>query len=142
MPEKKLDQVEPGAVKTLRDLVDKLDQIEHDYKDSADKHARRQKYVIGIGVVVAMLIGGLLFVAVQAKYTADRIASCTTAGYSCYEQNKKTGNELSKLIIYGGTYAIECARMFPDEKGDAFNAKLEACVNERLAKAVKANGGK
>jgi len=90
--------------------------------------------------LMLVLIGLLLFVAWQnyqngtaSRQTAERIADCTTAGSTCYEQGQARTAGAIRILIRSNTVIVECSRELPGLSGPEFDRKFEACVARRLA---------
>lgn len=103
--------------------------------------ARRRASHISAGVLglLVIFIGLLLAVTWQNNQLAHQVnrtnkvmVDCTTPGGSCYKEGEvRTGKAIGD-IIRAEVFMAECARLYPDEAGPAYDKKLEACVMERL----------
>jgi hypothetical protein len=89
-----------------------------------------------LGLFVVMLVGVTWqnnSLAHEVAKTNRTLADCLDPGGDCYRQgNQRTGAAIQD-IIRAEIFMAECARMFPNETGPAYDRKLEACVFERLA---------
>ncbi len=112
---------------------------------TAAETARRRTGRINLGLI-GMLVGLvalLLAIGYQnnrlvrgQKRTNERIADCTTAGGTCYEQGRERSSGAIAAIVRISVYVTECGRLWPGESGPDFDRKLEKCVADRLAADV------
>lgn len=112
----------------------------------ADVHtaevARRRNALVNMGVLLMLALFVLLVLTVslqnnqlsrQVRDANARVVDCTTAGGNCYEQGKARTGAAITAILRADIYVAECARLYPGESGPAFDAKMEACVEAKLA---------
>lgn len=107
-----------------------------------EEAGRRQNRILVVlaALLVLSLFGNVatLQVASSAKATSEAVADCTTAHGKCYEAGRaRTGDAISDLIV-SQLAVVQCARLYPGESGPAYDAKLAACVRERVLAAQKA----
>jgi hypothetical protein len=132
--------LEPSALqKSLTDLITESQELRSDVHGA--ERARRRAGTINLallGVLVAF-VGLLLVVTFQnnrlshrVTETNTRMADCTTPGGRCYDEGRTRSSAAIADLIRSQMFMAECARLFPDEAGAAYDAKLEACVLERL----------
>ncbi len=101
--------------------------------EEARRRANRINTVLLLVAVVLVAAAGL--VGWQVKATSDRVADCTTAGGTCYEEGReRTGAAIATLTRIS-IYVSQCGRLYPGESGPEFDAKIERCVADRLAQA-------
>lgn len=141
MPDKRLDAVEPGAVTTLRNLVDKLDKIESDYSESVRRQTRFNRWVFAVGVIVAILLGGLAYTAIGVRGLVAYVADCNNPAGDCAKRNQERTNDvlvtLGNNILMSAIWTNQCARLYPNESGPEYNKKLKACVFAQASAARK-----
>lgn len=108
----------------------------------AAESARRRQFLVNTGVLGMLALFVLLVLVVawqnnqvvtRVNQTNARVADCTNPGGKCYEDGKRRTGDAIGDIIRAEAYMAECARLYPGESGPAFDQKLEACVNARLA---------
>lgn len=113
----------------------------------AAEQARTKATRLNLMVLVALCVPILLLLALawqnnrlarELHDTNDRIADCTAAGGVCYEEGRKRTGTAIQDVISAEIFMAQCARLFPDEAGPAYDRKLENCVAERLTAAVAA----
>jgi len=151
------EQPTSGAVpigQSLRDLIGEAQALRIDVQESeaarrrAELAQRRFSIVLGAALALLTLFSVLLFVVVRQLYdTADRnralnerIADCTTAGGTCYERSGERTGAAVQQLVRSQLYIIECSRELPiaeNPPGDAFDARFEKCVADRLAEPPK-----
>lgn len=141
-----------GAIHLSRALTDLISESQALRRDvSANERARlvaakASRRVNQVNTVVVALL--LLFVALiltvtwqnnqlgrQVKQGNERIADCTTAGGACYEQSAARTGAAVADIVRASVYVAECSRLYPNESGPDYDAKLERCVAAKLAAA-------
>lgn len=132
MPEKRLEEVEPGAVTSLRDLIKNLDRLEKDYRDSVEKYQRFQRWVFAVGLAVLIGFGTLTYTALSVRSLVNYVAECNTAGSKCAkDRDKNTGAAVGVIndnVFKASIYFGECARRYPELTGKEYELKLRACV--------------
>ncbi len=124
------------AVAALEEATRVTKELRNDVHDYT-RVVRRVQWALVAAIVtmVAVLIG----VALTVKSATDvihAVADCTTEGGKCYDEGRKrTGAAvvgISDRTITGFVYTNECSRLWPDQSGPTYNAKLEACVKSKL----------
>lgn len=84
-------------------------------------------------IAVLVVAGQNRAIATQTSETNARIADCTTSTGACYrEGSKRTGTAISS-ILRAQIALGECSRLYPNESGPEYDAKLRACVYQRIA---------
>jgi hypothetical protein len=125
---------------TLADLIGESRALRADVHSAETARKLSSKFMLALLALVACGLVLLFALSVQnnqlareVKATNARMADCTTPGGHCYEQsNRRTGKAIGD-IIHAEVFMAECARLYPDQAGPAYDAKLEACVAQRLA---------
>lgn len=138
---------DPAAAlrKSLTDLIAESQALRTDVH-SAEEARRRASQInlalLGLLILFVGLLGVMVWqnneLAHQVAKTNATMADCTTPGGKCYQQGTARTGQAIQEILKASVYMAECSRMFPGESGPAFDAKLEACVNEKLRKAREA----
>jgi hypothetical protein len=106
------------------------------------EQARRRASHLNLGILGLLMLFVALLVAIgwqnnqlahQVARTNAALADCTTPGGKCYaESGRRTGKAIAD-VIRAQVFMSECSRLWPGESGPAYDARLESCVNERLA---------
>lgn len=135
---------EPGPVSALRESLHEL--VAESQALRVDVHGaeKARKRASQINIALLALLG--LFVALlvivtwqnnkvvhQVNKTNAFIADCTGADGACYKENAKRTQGVVGDIIRAEIFMAECARLYPDEAGPTYDAKLETCVAQRLS---------
>lgn len=132
------------AVETLRsslaDLIAESQALRKDVKTAEDARRRATAVNLALMGLLTLFVGLLLVVGYQnnqvihkVNVTNQQLADCTTPGGKCYQQGQvRTGQAISD-VIRAEIFMAQCARLYPNESGDAYDRKLEACVFARLA---------
>lgn len=132
MPDKRLENSEPGAVQTLRDLVENLDRLEKDYKATVERHRRFQRLVLVAAALIALTMGGLAYTALSVRGIVTYIADCQDPNGECARKgNARVGAAVAQInenVFLSSIYFGECARSLPDITGKEYEVKLRACV--------------
>lgn len=118
-----------------------------DYKEA--ERRRKRLAAINLTILIGLAVPIILMVAIgwqnnkvleQTSQTSALIGDCTTPGGHCYEDGRaRTGTAIAD-IIRASIYMAQCARLYPNEAGPAYDRKLEACVFERLEQAAQQRG--
>lgn len=125
---------------SLTDLITESRALRSDVHGA--ERARRRAGIINLAMLAAIVlaVAGLAVVTWQNNQLTNRVsetnfrmADCTTPGGRCYEESRRRTGQAIEDIIRSEIFMAECARLYPDEAGPAFDRKLEACVAERLA---------
>lgn len=123
-----------AVARGLRDDVHKAEQ------------ARRRANVINLFVLslLAVLVVFLTTVAwqnnrltTQVRATSTVLADCTTPGRACYEEGRARGDAAISAVVRISIFVSQCGRLWPGESGPEYDRKIEACVTERLKRAVE-----
>lgn len=124
----------------VRALSDNVEALRYGIRDSEVARRRESRTnrtilaMLAIFVVGSFIVGALAYSAAQdSRDTNRRIADCTTLGGKCNtEANQRTGGYIAN-ITRGQIAVGECSRLYPNESGPAYDAKLRACVYDRIA---------
>lgn len=109
---------------------------------SKERERRRETRVLLVLVALLLAVAAtVLVVAWESYQNNSRIADCTTAGGKCYEEGKVRTGQAITSVLRAQIALGECSRLYPGESGPAYDAKLRACVYQRIqtdpAPAVK-----
>lgn len=121
---------------TLSDVVAEAEALRTDVH--AAEKARRILALVNLGLLALLIALGWqnYEVSRQVSETNKRVADCTTPGGHCYEDGRaRTGAAIGD-IVRAEVLVAECSRLYPDEAGPTFDAKLQACFDARLAAAA------
>jgi hypothetical protein len=133
----------PSPIEALLGRVEvELPALRSDLFGAEQARKRANRINVGILAVLAIFVAMVLVIGWQnnkvlgqVQQTNNRVADCTTAGGRCYEDGRqRTGAAISTLTRIS-IYVSQCGRLFPGESGPQYDAKIEACVAERLARA-------
>jgi hypothetical protein len=140
---------DPGAAfsAAIAALTGELQALRVDVQEDAKIRIRKQHRITAALLVLAVVILLVLGVSIlswqiarQVRTTNARMVDCTTPGGDCYQDaQRRTGDAVAVVgrRIDGSTkaaiYAVECARLRPNESGPDFDRFLEACVAGKLA---------
>lgn len=135
------EQIAAELGKSLADLIKESQALRGDIHSA--EAARRRANTINLGLLglLGLFLVALLVIGYQNNQLSHQVAAtnatmadCTAPGGTCYEQGKARTGEAIVAVLHAEVAAVECARLWPGESGPALDRKLEACVNERLAK--------
>ncbi len=108
------------------------------------ERARRKAATFTLAVLVALSVAlvGVAVLGWQNNQLAERqtetnrrMADCTTPGGKCYEEGRARTAGAIAAVVQISVYVSQCGRLYPGESGPEYDAKLKACVAERLATA-------
>lgn len=130
--------------RSLAALLTFAQDLRSDVKKSDVTQRRRNSINLGILGVIALFVGLLTVVVWQNNQLTKRVeqtnqvmAECTTPGRACYDQGNARITVAIGDILTGYMYMAQCARLWPDESGPEYDAKLTKCVADRLADAAR-----
>lgn len=118
--------------------------LRDDVRVAEQGRKRSMAVASGLLVLLIVLVGMAVVVAAQNNKTvhkvnavAQQMSDCTTPGGQCYQQGADRYAHAIEDVIRAEIFMAECARLYPGEVGPSYDAKLEACVYGRLAKAAE-----
>jgi hypothetical protein len=83
--------------------------------------------------VFAVLLIAVLYTALSMRSLVSTVQDCTTNRQGqCYKEGQARTGEAVGSLFWTSMYNTECARLYPDEHGPAFDKKLEACVAAKM----------
>jgi hypothetical protein len=132
---------------TLNNLGDLARALTVEVHAEAEVTRRHNRRVTALLAVVALLVGGLVWLSLsnrrlgmanadlnkQNSQIVEQIRSCTTVGGACYEQGQRRTGDVAGELIRANIYIQLCLRDHPDSD----EAQVEACVQKQRAAAVK-----
>lgn len=129
---------------SLAELIVESQALRTDVRGAERARRRASQISLGLLGLVGLFVGMLMVVswqnnrlAHQVAETNTRMADCTTPGGKCYEEGRKRTDGAVSAVVRISVLTNQCARLFPEESGPAYDRKLEACVQERLAQPVQ-----
>ena len=129
--------------KGLSALSAKAEGLRTDLKAAEKSRRAATRVNVALLGLVALFVGMLTAIGWQVnqgieanRETSRRIADCTTAGGSCYEEGRKRGEAAIGALTKISIYVSQCGRLYPGESGPEYDRKIELCVAERLRLAT------
>lgn len=127
---------------SLESLIAESQALRSDIHGAEQARRRANQINLGVLLVLALFVSMVLVIGwqnnrviSQVRETNNRVADCTTAGGQCFEDGRRRTGGAIDAITRISIYVALCARLYPGESGPAFDAKMEKCVADRLAKA-------
>jgi hypothetical protein len=109
--------------------------LREEYQEETKRTARRSRKTTFLNIVLVLLLVVLLAVGGGIILIGRQLADCTVnKSGKCYIEGAKRSAAAVNDITHRQYYIIECARIYPNEQGPAFDVKFERCVDERVAK--------
>ena len=108
--------------------------------------ARKRVTTISLAVIAAMVVPLIILLVLVARTnsisqdthaTNELIADCINPTGKCAQEGSRRTGEAIGDIIRAEIYMAQCARMFPDVSGPAYDRRLEDCVYARLTEAAR-----
>lgn len=125
----------------LDSILDEAQRLRGDVHGAEVARKRATKINMVVLAVLAGFVAMLLAIAYQnnqvinqVQSTNNTLADCTTPGHACYEEGQKRTAAAVSALTKISIYVSQCGRLYPGESGPEFDAKIEKCVAERLAK--------
>jgi hypothetical protein len=136
---------------TLNNLGDLARALTVEVHAEAEVTRRHNRRVTALMAIVALLVGGLVWLSVsnrrlgvanaglnrQNAQIIEQIRSCTTVGGACYEEGQRRTGDVAGNLVRAEIYIQLCLRDHPDSD----EAQIEACVQKQTAAAVKPRPG-
>jgi hypothetical protein len=124
------------AVAALEAATEATNGLRGDVHDYTLVVKRVQWALVAAVVVMLVVLGAVGLVVKSSLDVLNTVASCTTPDGECRRESDNRVNGavvgISTRTITGFLYTNECARLYPDEAGPAYEAKLRACVTKKL----------
>lgn len=129
--------------RSLEELIAESQALRLDVKTA--EQVRRRENVINVGILGMLTLFVVLVLTVswqnnqiarEVRANSAHIRDCTSEGGKCYEDGRRRSSAVIANLVHVQVAVAECARLYPNEGGPAYDAKLQACVDERAPGAT------
>ncbi len=127
----------------LEDIIAESKGLRGDVRDAERARRKANRFALAVLVVLAAALAGVAVLGWQNNQLAQRqnetnrrMADCTTPGGRCYEEGRARTAGAVGAVVQISVFVSQCGRLYPGASGPAYDAKLEACVQQRLAEAA------
>lgn len=113
--------------------------LRDDIHNAELERKRANKINLSVSALLALLLVAVLVVGFRVnasieenRKTNEQISDCTTPGGECAQESQRRTESAVGAITKISIYVSQCGRLYPGLAGPEYDAKIEACVAERL----------
>jgi hypothetical protein len=137
--------------RNLQELIEESEKLRVDVKAAEEQRRKENMVTMGVGALMCVFLFAVMLVAIQnnrisasnaeiakeTKRSSERLFDCTLPEGKCHKESQKRTGKAVGDIARTQLYIVECSRLFPDQRGPAFDKLFEKCVADRLTAPPK-----